>query len=116
MDMRHLALAADWEAAVAEGSYRVSTRGVSLDEQGFIHCSFPEHVADVAARFYADVTEPLVVLVIDGEEVEAGGVAVLVDEVDGVGYPHVYGPLYPECVTEVLPARMDNGALVIEQA
>jgi len=57
-----------------------------------------------------------VVLVIDGEEVEAGGVAVLVDEVDGVGYPHVYGPLYPECVTEVLPARMDNGALVIEQA
>ena len=115
MDMRHLALAADWEAAVAAGSYHVSTRGVSLEDEGFIHCSFPEQVADVAVRHYADVTEPLVVLVIDGEEVEAGGVAVLVEDVDGVDYPHIYGPLYPECVTDVLPARIEGGRLVIEQ-
>lgn len=114
MDIRHLALASDWEAAVGAGAYRVSTRGASLDDVGFIHCSFPEQLADVARRSYADVTEPLVVLEIDGEEVEAGGIAVLVDQVDGEGFPHIYGPLYPECVTAVVPARMVDGALAIE--
>lgn len=116
MEMRHIALASDWEAATAAGSYQIATRGVTLDEEGFIHCAFPDQVADVAARYFADVTEDLVVLVIDGEEVEAGGIAVLVDEVDGVGYPHIYGPLYPECVTAVLPARMEDGQLVVESA
>lgn len=116
MDLRHLALASDWEAALAAGSYRVSTRGATLDEVGFLHCSFPHQLERVAAAFYADVTEPLVVLVIDGEEVEAGGTAVLVDDVDGEGFPHLYGPLYPECVTAALPARMVDGALVVDDA
>jgi len=113
MEIRHLALASDWEDARTHGAYRVSTRGATLDEVGFIHCAFPDQLDGVAARMYATVTEPLVVLVIDSVEVEAGGIAVLVDEVDGAGFPHIYGPLYPECVIEVLPARMSDGALVV---
>src|SRR3954471_7319265 len=61
----HLALAADWEQARRDGEYRVSTLGTSLDQEGFIHPSWSHQVAGVAARFYAAVTEPLVLLEID---------------------------------------------------
>jgi len=44
----HIAEPTLWEAAVLEGSYTGSTRGASLDEIGFIHCSFKHQVEAVA--------------------------------------------------------------------
>lgn len=88
----HLALPDDWAAAFATGEYRMSTRGMTLDEVGFIHCSTRDQIEDTANRFYDDV-EQLVVLTIDPElvpspiilEPPAPGLDVL--------FPHIYGPL-----------------------
>lgn len=114
MEILHLALASDWSAAQASGRYDVSTRGATLDEVGFIHCSLPEQLPRVAAFVYSDVAEELVVLVMDRDELEAGGTVVLFEDGgDGELFPHVYGAIDPAWVDEVRPARMVDGALVV---
>ena len=60
----HLALPDDWAAAFTDGLYLISTRGMTLDEVGFIHCSTRDQIEDTANRFYGDVDQ-LVVLTID---------------------------------------------------
>jgi uncharacterized protein (DUF952 family) len=99
----HLAFVGEWEAARAAGSYRISTRGKSLDDGAtFIHCSRPDQVAMVANSFYADVTEPLCLLVIDTGLL----VSALCDEdldAIGISFPHLYGPLNLDAVVEVRP-------------
>jgi uncharacterized protein (DUF952 family) len=90
--IHHLALPEDWAAAFATGEYRVSTRGRSLDEIGFIHCASADQVEGVANRFYADVDE-LVLLTIDPSRAPAE----LRWEPPAPGveerFPHLYGPL-----------------------
>lgn len=115
MEILHLALASDWADAVASGRYAVSTRGATLDEVGFIHCSLAEQLPRVAAFVYADVDEPLVVLTMDRDDLEAGGTVVIFEDGgDGEEFPHVYGAIDPEWVTMVRPARMVDGALIID--
>lgn len=91
-EILHLALPGDWTAACEAGEYRISTRGRSLDDEGFIHCSYPRQLEGVANRFYADLTE-LVILHIGPElldaEVRAEPAASGGDEL----FPHVYGPI-----------------------
>ena len=69
----------------------------------------------VGSRIFGDATEPLVVLVIDSERV---GVPVQVEDLhaEGEAFPHIYGPLPLSAVVEVLPARIVDGALVVEGA
>lgn len=114
MTIWHLALESDWTAAVAAGSYRVSTRGLTVDEVGFIHASTREQVAGVAALFYSDVTEPLRLLAIDADAVGASGTEVVwEDGGNGEMFPHVYGPIDIAWVREATPARIANGLLVV---
>lgn len=114
MTIWHLALESDWTAAVAAGSYRVSTRGLTLGDVGFIHGSDRGQVAGVAARFYSDVTEPLRLLAIDADAVRASGTEVVwEDGGDGELFPHIYGPVDTAWVREATPARMANGLLVV---
>lgn len=98
----HVATLADWEAALRSGSYTTSTRGRTLAEEGFVHASHEDQWPLVRARFYADVTEPLVLLVID---VDRLGVPVVEEEVPGTGerFPHVQGPIDPRAVVDVRP-------------
>ena len=88
----HLVEPADWAAAVEAGVYTMSTRGRTLAEEGFIHCSRPEQVEGVANMFYGDL-DHLVVLTIDPTQVGA----LIVDEppIEGSDeqFPHIYGPL-----------------------
>ena len=53
-------------------------------------------------RFYADVTEPLVLLVIDTERL---AVPVLEEAVPGTDetFPHLYGALDPAAVVQAVP-------------
>lgn len=88
----HLALAAHWADAFTTGEYRMSTRDMTLDQVGFIHCSTREQLQDTANRFYADI-EQLVVLTIDPELVPSP----IIHEPPAPGldllFPHIYGPL-----------------------
>jgi len=88
----HIALPDDWAAAFTFGEYAVSTRGMSLDEVGFIHCSTELQVEATANRFYGDLTE-LVLLTIDPLLVPAD--ILWEPPVPGADelFPHIYGPL-----------------------
>ncbi|MBO3085096.1 DUF952 domain-containing protein [Cellulomonas fengjieae] len=108
MEILHVAHRDDWEAALASGTYRVSTRGAFLDEVGFIHASYPHQISAVAKAVHGDDDADLCVLVLDPERIRAAGTRV-VDEDGGDGelYPHVYGPIEPGFVTAVRPAAVD---------
>ena len=90
----HLALAADWQQARQLGEYRISTRGQSLEQVGFIHASYADQLEGTHQRFYADVSD-LRLLVIDPTRLAAHGIAVRPEAAPGSGelFPHLYGPL-----------------------
>ena len=96
----HLALESDWKAALQHGEYRVSTRGLSLEQVGFIHLSWQEQVQDTFDRFYADAGAVLS-LRIDPKLVSAPLRADAIHT--GVLFPHLYGPLPIASVVEVSP-------------
>ena len=87
----HIATAADWERAVRDGQYTMSTRDLTLAEQGFIHASTAAQVALVANAFYQGEPD-LLLLVIDTDLV---GPQIRYEHVPGQAspYPHIYGPL-----------------------
>jgi uncharacterized protein (DUF952 family) len=101
----HIATVADWEAAQASGAYATSTIGRTLDEEGYLHASREDQWEGVRDRYYADIAEPVVLLVIDTDLLDVP----LVEEVPAPGmtetFPHIYGPLNPAAVTEVRPVR-----------
>jgi glutathione S-transferase len=103
MRIYHLAIVADWERAKAYGTYTTSTRGVTLEQEGYIHASRADQWEGVRERFYADVDEPLVLLEIDTDLL---GVPV-VEEPPAPGVeetiPHNYGPLRTAAVVAVRP-------------
>lgn len=102
MRIFHLALRTEWDEAKRSGSYTTSTLGVSLAEEGFIHASRGDQWQGVRERYYADVTEPLVLLVIDAGLLTSP----LVEETPpgaGESFPHVYGPINAEAVVQVIP-------------
>ncbi|MBM9466751.1 DUF952 domain-containing protein [Nakamurella leprariae] len=109
----HCATEADWAQARRDGESRVSTRGRTLEQEGFLHCSFASQVPWVLESFYADVTEPMVLLAIDPAAV---GARVAVEAPAGPpgasgpsgaasaerGFPHLYGPLPVAAVVQVV--------------
>lgn len=91
-ELLHVALPDDWSSARAAGEYRVSTRGRTLDNEGFIHCSYPHQFEGVANRFYNDVTE-LMLLHLDPDLIEAEVRVEPAAEGGDELFPHVYGPI-----------------------
>ncbi|MFN7149937.1 MAG: DUF952 domain-containing protein [Microthrixaceae bacterium] len=96
----HVALRDEWQDAVDRGGpYDRSTIGRSLEEEGFIHCSFPEQLAPTLARFYGD-RDDVVVLQIDPE---LTGAELRVEDLydSGTVFPHLYGPVPLAAVVDV---------------
>lgn len=99
----HLAVGEEWERARGAGSYERSTIDASLQEEGFIHCSFPHQVQATADRYYRGRND-IVLLRIDPARL---GADVVVEEASsGERFPHVYGPIPVEAVTSVEPVPM----------
>lgn len=108
----HITDPATWQQAAAAGEYVMSTRGVTLAEQGFIHCSLPHQVRGIADLVYPD-TADLVIVVIDSERLTAP-VRYEAAEPGGEQFPHIYGPLRASAVTEaVLVSRDAAGQLIL---
>ena len=101
----HLALEREWVAAQREGVYRTSTLGVSIADEGYLHaCEDQAQLEGVVARYYGDVTEPLVVLSIDVDRLAVHGLSVRRERpAPGADlFPHVYGGDLPvDVVTRV---------------
>ena len=96
----HVATLADWSAAELSGEYATSTRGVTLEQEGFLHAARADQVGDVYDRYYATVEDPLVLLTIDTDRLD---VPWREDPVGDDTYPHIYGPLSPAAVVAVEP-------------
>ena len=94
----HLALPQEWCQARAAGVYARSTRGLGLEQVGFIHASYAHQLAATYARFYGDAG-PVVLLTIDPARLEQAGVPVRAEAAganpapDAERFPHLYGPL-----------------------
>lgn len=100
----HLAYSKDWNQAQRLGEYRQSTKGRTLEQQGFIHgCAKPAQVDQVANAFYRGDSD-LIVLIIDESKVRS---EVRHDPVPGFDspLPHIYGPLNPDAVIEAVPLK-----------
>src|SRR5215475_14780254 len=102
----HIATAADWQKALQSGGYRVSTRGRSLDDEGFIHASSEAQVAPVANAIYHDY-DSLLVLVIDPGRLQP---EIRYEQVPGwdAPFPHIYGPLNVDAVVRTLPLERNT--------
>lgn len=111
-ELFHITQQATWQAALPAGEYRMSTRNVSLEEQGFIHCSLRHQLRAVAEYVYGDANN-LVVLVIDSTRLTVP-VRYEAPQPGAEPYPHIYGPLPTSAVTAVLPVgRDDSGRLLL---
>jgi uncharacterized protein (DUF952 family) len=86
-----------WEQAVAEGEFSSD----DLATEGFIHCSTSEQLPWVAEKFYKGQSG-LVVLRIDTDKLKSPLVWENPHETWKL-FPHVYGPINPDAVVEVLP-------------
>ena len=102
----HLALREEWDEAVVAGQYRRSTLGVTLAEQGFIHCSYDHQVQTIADLVYRDRRD-VVLLDIDERLVPAE----IRDEDE---FPHIYGALPVDAVVHVRPLSVEeDGRLAV---
>ena len=98
----HLTERSLWEAALVTGTYEMSTRGRTLQQEGFIHCSLRHQVPSVACFLYGayDGPDDLVLLVIDPERLTAP-VRFEAATPGGEEFPHVYGPIPVTAVVDV---------------
>jgi uncharacterized protein (DUF952 family) len=99
MRIFHLTTPEAWSAARREGSYTVSTRGRTLADEGYIHCSELHQVDGVRSRFFADLHE-LLLLEIDTDLLTSPWRSEQLEGADAA-YPHVYGPLDLAAVVDV---------------
>jgi len=104
----HLALPADWEGAAERGLYAVSTRGLGLADEGFIHCSFAHQLEPVANTWYRDLDE-LVIVRLDPERLAAEVRVEPSSDGSGELFPHVYGPIPAAAVAETMAWAREAG-------
>ncbi len=109
-ELLHITERSGWDQAARDGEYRMSTRGVSLAQEGFIHCSLPHQLRAVAEAVYGDADD-LVVLVIDSERLP--GQVRYEGKHGGEQYPHIYGPVPAGAVTHVIPVGRDAAGRLI---
>lgn len=105
-EILHLMTADAWEHAQRSGSVAPP----SLATEGFVHCSTRAQAPGVIARFYADASD-LVAVVIDPArlgstlrwEPPAHPDGSTDDGESGEQFPHVYAPIPLDAVVEVEP-------------
>jgi uncharacterized protein (DUF952 family) len=76
----------------------------SIGHEGFIHCSQPEQILDVANRFYQGIPG-LILLWIDPKKITS---EIRWEVVDGVLFPHIYGPINLDAVISVTDIKPDD--------
>ena len=106
MQVFHIATVSDWAEAERTGAYTTSTRGRTLEQEGFLHAARQEQVAGVFDRYYRDADEPLLLLTIETDRLD---VPWREGQVGSGTFPHVYGRLSPDAVTGTAPIDPARG-------
>jgi uncharacterized protein (DUF952 family) len=89
----HICTLENWQNAKSMGAYRAD----SLKTEGFIHCSRPTQVLEVANRYYLGQTD-LILLWIDPSQLKT---ELRWETSAGDQYPHVYGSIDLEAIDKV---------------
>ena len=99
MRIFHLTTPEVWSAAQETGGWTTSTRGRTLAQEGFVHCSQAHQVEGVRAFWFADLDE-VVLLEIETDLLTSPWRS---EQLPGAGqpYPHVYGPVDLAAVVDV---------------
>ena len=92
----HITDTVTWQQSQLQGQHTESTRGVDLEEEGYIHCSTEEQWKGVLERFYADATD-LILLYVDEQRLTS---PLVYEQLPGVPdtFPHIYGPINLDAV------------------
>ena len=108
----HVAIVDDWESAERLGEYEVSTRGVSLEEAGFVHAVALTGVRRVLAERYAGIRYGLLLVIIDTETLATSGLEAIEQT---PGRFRVPGPIHThgDGVAAVLPIGLSPSGFVI---
>lgn len=93
----HITTDSTWNSAREIGVYTVP----SLKEEGFIHCSQQNQLADVKQRYFAGRND-LLLLSIDTDKLTSPFIFEWSPSVQDT-FPHVYGPINVDAVVEVSP-------------
>ncbi len=95
----HLTEPDRWHQSLAEGVHTGSTRGVELEQEGYIHCSTAEQWPGVVERFYGDATG-LLLLHVDESKLD---VPLVYEQLGDAPepFPHIYGPIPIAAVVDV---------------
>ena len=92
----HVTTISVWKASQQKGSYEPA----SLVSEGFIHCSEKRQVAGVLERYFTG-QDGLVKLVIDTDKLTSKYIFESSPSVAD-SFPHVYGPINVDAVTDVI--------------
>jgi release factor glutamine methyltransferase len=105
----HLCPRDEWLQAQQRGTFKDS----SLLQVGFIHCSKPEQILDVANRFYVGIPG-LILLWLDPDRLTS---EIRWEPTDEGLFPHIYGPINLEAVIYVtdLKPTVDGFYRVMQQ-
>ena len=95
----HLCQQFEWQAAQEEGIFMSK----SLHQEGFIHCSEPEQILQVANHFYQGIPD-LILLWIDPEKITA---EIRWESADGALFPHIYGSINLDAVISFTDFKPD---------
>jgi uncharacterized protein (DUF952 family) len=93
----HITTNANWNNAREIGVYTVP----SLKEEGFIHCSQENQLADVKQRYFEGRND-LLLLSIDTDSLTSPFIFEWSPSVQDT-FPHVYGPINIDAVIKVSP-------------
>ncbi|GAA1905694.1 DUF952 domain-containing protein [Lapillicoccus jejuensis] len=104
----HLADPTEWADAQRAGRYERSTRGRSLEQEGFVHCSEADQWPGVRRRFYDDVAGDLLLLELDESALRSPVVREPAPGTDEL-FPHVYGPLDLDAVVATTVLHPPHG-------
>ncbi len=96
----HLCTPQEWQSP----EKLVDFRDLSLTQQGFIHCSQPEQIIDVANRYYQGSPE-MVILWINPDNLDA---EIRWEWAGDSYYPHIYGPINLNAIEAATPLRLGH--------
>jgi len=105
----HLTPNESWLAAIEKGAYHAE----SLSTEGFIHCSTKDQIVGVANTFYHG-QQGLVLLFLNPDKLDHELKWELPAELEpthareGELFPHVYGPINLDAITDVIPFEPDG--------
>lgn len=103
----HYTTAADWERSLAAGEHRVSGRGMTLADEGFIHLCDADQRAGVWQRFWFGIEEPMVLLSVDVRRLDP---PIVRENAHGGTelFPHLYAPLPASAVLSAVAVDGDG--------